>query len=355
MAKKRKESKGTIFDRFETKMVDYISRGAAATEEELKIKKSPHLIKLQKGTVPYHEVLSPYHKFSRAFFGRAAIKYIESKEEFPLAMDLIKAHYKMRVEDYLSFVWMTTLIVGILGVGTGVMFLIFPYLFPALTMVTKAIIYIVALFLFLSPLLTYVMLMWYPSYMAKERAKQIDKKIGYAMNFIATLASADVTVDVIFKELGKQSIYGEVQKEAQWITRDIEILGKDVLTAIRDAAARTPSTKFQDFLQGVVTTTLSGGQLKPYFLMKSEQYAKLMKLEQKKSTEARGLIAEIFVTVVVALPLFLIVMISLLGMMGGRGAAQSTLLFLYLIVLVVIPVSQGMFLFYLQAVAEGGE
>ena len=72
------------------------------------------------------------------------------------------------------------------------------------------------------------------------------------MSFISAMASADVNIDVIFKELASQPIYGEIKNEAEWITRDTELLGIDILTAISKAAQRTPSTKFQEFLQGVV-------------------------------------------------------------------------------------------------------
>src|SRR6059036_3821269 len=108
------------------------------------------------------------------------------------------------------------------------------------------------------------------------------------------MASADVPVDVIFKELSKQTVYGEVAREAEWITRDTELLGVDILSAIRNAAGRSPSGKFQDFLQGVVTTSTSGGQLKPYFLMKAEQFEKEDRLEMRKRMETLGMLAESF-------------------------------------------------------------
>src|SRR2546430_10159811 len=110
-----------------------------------------------------------------------------------------------------------------------------------------------------------------PASMAKKRGHRIDKRISGAMSFISAMAAANVPVDVIFKELSKQTVYGEVAREAEWITRDTELLGLDILTAIRKASQRSPSGKFQDFLQGVVTTSTSGGQLKPYFLVKAER------------------------------------------------------------------------------------
>ena len=158
------------------------------------------------------------------------------------------------------------------------------------------------------------------------------------------MASAVVPVDVIFKELSKQHVYGEVSMEAEWITRDTELLGVDILTAVRRAAQRSPSAKFQDFLQGVVTTSTSGGQLKPYFLMKAEQFEKEDRLEMRKKMETLGMLAESFVTVVVAFPLFLVVIMAIMALIS-KNQSGFVLELLYVVVALMIPVSQFGFIF----------
>src|SRR5206468_5131199 len=183
-----------------------------------------------------------------------------------------------------------------------------------------------------------------PRSRAKKRGTKIDKRISGAMSFISAMASADVPVDVIFKELSKQTVYGEVAREAEWITRDTELLGLDILSAIRKAAQRSPSSKFQDFLQGVVTTSTSGGQLKPYFLVKAEQFEKEDRLEMRKKMETLGMLAESFVTVVVAFPLFLVVIMAIMALIS-KGSSGSVLVLLYVVVALMIPLSQFGFIF----------
>lgn len=338
-----------MFDRFATDISDY-TRKKVIKQVDLDKAKVPHPIKLTRGAVPYHEALSPYQKTARIMMAPFVRRYFSGiREGSKLELDLTKAHMKFRVEDYLAYVWFTVFVMigGVIVAGVALGAVAFAIHLSATTL----------LFIYVGlgvvPFVGYLYLMNLPSSTASSRRKDIDTKIPHAMNFISTLASADVTVDVIFNELGKQKIYGEIQNEAQWITRDIELLGKDVLTAIRDGASRTPSVKFQDFLQGVVTTTLSGGQLKPYFIMKSEQFQRVARLEGKASQETLGMLAESFVTVVVAMPLFLIVMMSLMALVGKT--AGSSILLLYMIVFIMIPFSQIGFIVAIQSMTSEGK
>jgi flagellar protein FlaJ len=164
------------------------------------------------------------------------------------------------------------------------------------------------------------------------------------------MSSADVNADVIFRELAKQPIYGAIREEAEWITRDTEFLGIDILTSLRRAAQRTPSMRFQDFLQGTVTTSTSGGQLKPYFIAKAEQYEQENKLDMRARMETLGLMAETFVTVVVAFPLFLAVILAIMSLIGSGGFA--IVIILYVIMGVMVPVMQFMFIFLIRSLTS---
>jgi flagellar protein FlaJ len=185
---------------------------------------------------------------------------------------------------------------------------------------------------------------------AKSRGKDIDLRIASAMSFISAMSSADVNVDVIVKELSRQKVYGAIREEAEWITRDAEFLGLDILSSLKRASLRTPSRKFQDFLQGVVTTSTSGGQLKPYFLVKAEQFEKENKLDMKKKMETLGLMAEMFVTVVVAFPLFLVVILAIMSLIGGGG--MGVVMSIYVIVGVMVPAMQVMFIWLIRGMSQ---
>lgn len=324
------------FKRIEGRKKQYAETKVAQSRETI----GAHAIRLPKGAVPDYIKLSPFQDLSWRTFGRSA----KAKTNLLQQLDdsLLRAHMKIRPEEYLSYVMMATLVTAIIGIVVGVVVGIVLLGFMGVGLVIRLMIAVLAIVLL--PVMTYFMMLGSPGSKAKSRARDIDKRIAAAMSFISAMASADVNIDVIFKELSRQKVYGEIAQEAAWITRDTELLGSDILTAIKKAAKRSPSPKFQDFLQGVITTSTSGGQLKPYFLLKAEEYAKENKLALKSQMETLGMLAESFVTVVVAFPLFLVLILAIMAIVGG-GDPDFMVMMLYIIVLMMIPVSQFGFTF----------
>ncbi len=300
-------------------------------------------VRLRRGQQPTHSTLTGFQQWAwRTFKGRVLAK----PPDPILEENLLKAHMRIRADEYLATVYATTVVVAIATVvaGAAIGFLLISsgvFLFGVLIAVALPIFASVGAFFALQGM---------PASVAKTRGRKIDQRISPAMSFVSAMASADVNVDQIFKELGRQKIYGEVAEEAAWVSRDTELLGVDILTAIRNGAQRSPSKRFQDFLQGVVTTATSGGQLKPYFLLKAEQYERENKLAQLQRVETMGLLAETFVTVVVAFPLFLVIIIAIFAIIGGGGSFMIEIL--WAIVGLMIPMSQFGFIFFMYTLAQ---
>jgi len=303
-------------------------------------------VRVKRGEQPSRAPLTPFQQWAWTRF-KDRVKM--GPAESTLEDNLLKAHMRMRAEEYLAWVMAVTFVTAaalavggvVLGVliylsGTGTGNLIFAALVGVMIPVGGTG-------------LTNVLLKSAPSSTAKTRGQEIDRRIGAAMSFVSAMASADVNIDQIFRDLAQEKIYGAVADEAAWITRDTELLGIDILSAIRAGANRTPSKRFQDFLQGVVTTATSGGQLKPYFLIKAEQYQRENKLDVMRRTETMGLMAETFVTVVVAFPLFLVIIIAIFAIIGSGGGGLMEIL--WGIIGGMIPAFQFVFILFMQGLA----
>jgi archaeal flagellar protein FlaJ len=315
----------------------------AALDAEAAAGVSARTVRVKRGAQPTHSTLTPLQQWSwRTFKARVTAAPVDPV----LEENLLKAHMRIRADEYLAYC-LGVAVIATIGLSVvGVVLLVVLALNGAALIGVGLVIVLPVVGYFG----TNFALRGSPGSKAKSRGKEIDRRISPAMSFVSAMASADVNIDQIFKELGRQPIYGAVAEEAAWITRDTELLGVDILTAIRDGAGRTPSKRFQDFLQGVVTTATSGGQLKPYFLAKAEQYERENKLDQLKRVETMGLLAETFVTVVVAFPLFLVIIIAIFAIIGGGGALMIEVL--WGIVAAMIPLSQFAFIFVMYSLAQ---
>lgn len=106
-----------------------------------------------------------------------------------------------------------------------------------------------------------------------ERKGKIEEFLPYAIGYISSMASIGVIPYEIFKKLSEMGgNYGEVSMEAKQIVRDVELLGLDFITALRNLATVTASQQMRSFLQGAVTTALTGGEMGSYFINAAKMY-----------------------------------------------------------------------------------
>lgn len=286
--------------------------------------------------------LSSYAKLSYRLFKNKAHDMAAKNKALDVALE--QAQMKLRPEVFMSIAIMNA-VIGVVA-GLVIAILLNFFIFPSLAsgenpiVIPSVIGYILWIFPILFPIAAYAITLNSPQSRLKTRAKEIEKNLPYAVNYMAAMSAANVSPSVIFRGLSRQDIYGEIKNEAAMIARDIDMFGKDLLKALHRAMVRCPSSKFQEFLQGIITTSTSGGSLKVYFMTKGDQFMKENRVEQLSTMETLGVMAESFVTVVVAAPLFLLVMMSVMAMMGGAGGTS----FLYLIVFVMIPVCQFAFI-----------
>ena len=271
--------------------------------------------------------LNQYRKFSYKVFGDL-VKGLNSDK---LKEDIRSAHMDIRADAYLSTGLLNTLIATISS------FIFMGFLGYIFTLSGVKLGFLFLSMLFVVPmavgLICYFTIINLPALKASQRGKKINLNLPYALNFISAMSSAGVTPTEIFGSLAKQDIYGEIKSEAEWIYRDVDFLGYDIVTALKRNIKRSPSEKFKQFSQGVIITIRSGGSLKNYFMNKAKQYMKENRQEQKQLLESLSIMAESYVTAAVAGILMLLIVIPLMMLISGQF--NST--FLYLLIFVVSP------------------
>ncbi len=193
--------------------------------------------------------------------------------------------------------------------------------------------------------LTYAIFIMYPGIEAGNRRRNIDASLPYAINYITSMSTAGITLAEIFRLLGDSPVYGQSSVEARYIAREIDIFGRDLIDALRLVSASTPSKRIKEFLQGAIASISSGGNLTEYFRSKASQYAMENRQTQKLFLDTLGLIAESYVTAMVAGTLFLIILQSIMSVLSGDNRPM----FLYAVVYIMIPLGSIMFVILISS------
>ncbi|MCS5534009.1 MAG: type II secretion system F family protein [Candidatus Poseidoniaceae archaeon] len=172
---------------------------------------------------------------------------------------------------------------------------------------------------------------------AKARGDMIEKYLPYAASYTAAMSAANATPAKIFRSLAmNKEIYADVSDDAGFVYRDVTLLGYDLITAMKMGVDRAASVWMTEFFQGMVGTLTAGGQLKLFFLNRAEHYMRENRTRLGMFLESIALLAESYIVVAVAMPLFLIVMLVIMFWVSGSGAQMSEGM-LYGIVLGFIP------------------
>ncbi len=270
-----------------------------------------------------------YTRFCRRLFSRIFERFHVSLTDNNHMLE--KANISMVYQEYYSMVF-TNIILGFIVSFSSSLFL---YLLIPNNMTALFLLVISSIV----PFLIGMVYLRLPTAKAKTRGKNIDRHLPYVANFINTMSIAGISPSEIFGTLAGIELYGDVQKEAKKITTEIELMGLDANTALKNAITISPSKKFRDFLQGIIAVLQSGSELAPYFDRCVEQYMSDDLNERKRNLESLALMAESFVTTVIAFPLFLVIILSVMGLTSGGISFD----FLYVISLLILPMAYAGF------------
>lgn len=192
----------------------------------------------------------------------------------------------------------------------------------------------------------------YPVYRADKLKREIDDELPFTTGYMAILGSAGVSPEKIFHSLSSMSVPLVVSSEAKDIVRDISLFGRDVISALEAESARTPSERFRELMEGLISTIHSGGNLPAYLREKSKQYMRLKRISLRKFSDTLSILSEFYVTILVTGPLLLVIMLAVMAMLGGGTlGVLSPDLILNLLTYIGIPLASIMFLIILDAIS----
>ncbi|MEA5408237.1 type II secretion system F family protein [Haloarculaceae archaeon H-GB2-1] len=137
----------------------------------------------------------------------------------------------------------------------------------------------------------------------------------------------------IFDDLAAaRSTYGVVSDEVRLIIQDVRSFDLDFEAALERAQRETPCSEFAGFLDDL-SGVISTGSLEAFFERKAQRHLEASRRAQRETLETLSILAEVYIVLVFATPLFLLVILITLGLTGGDALVQT-----YRVTYVGVPV-----------------
>jgi len=153
----------------------------------------------------------------------------------------------------------------------------------------------------------------------------------------------------MFKLLSKFKEYGVVAREAEIISTETELFGKDLQSALKRAADRTPNDDFKELLWGMNTIISGGGDLRKFLKNTSHTLMNEFNLKIENFGKQLSMFLELYLTLVVVGSIFFLVLTTILGAMGGLPPIVRVLE--RVVVYLLVPVITGVFIFVIKSIS----
>jgi flagellar protein FlaJ len=253
--------------------------------------------------------------------------------------NLAKASIRISFSAYIGLMVLTSLVsaFAVFSISLVVLFFSLPILSAVLSSFLLGL---------LASLMSFGLCYVYPVFSISSRARKIDANLPLIANFMSVLAGSGMPPERVVRSLANVGDEFSVGEEARRTVADIELLGLDLNTALKNASLRSPSKRFASMLDGVVTTSHMGGDLAGYLRSEADKYKKARMQAMKNFLESLGTLAEAYVSFMIALPLALVVMLSVFSFIGG-GATISGMepqVMLTAITFIITPAGVGIML-----------
>jgi archaeal flagellar protein FlaJ len=274
---------------------------------------------------------------SRAYWRKAYFALDPHVGRFYKALSSIdpqirKSGMRLSYHAYVCGMILTTIIVAVVGAVLGVtLAVLLP--FPLATKIALPFGLLIAGggaafgFMFINPRLK-----------LGGRKRRLDEELAFVAGRMAVLSASGMTPSKIIREIAADDSKELIIQEFRKIVRDMNLLGMDLTQALQEARKRSASDEFAAFLDGMISTANSGADINQYLIKQSKSLMNDKRLKTKQFSETLGIVAEMYTTLLVVMPLILIILFAVMGVISGSLGGISIFLLIELVVYVMVPI-----------------
>lgn len=185
----------------------------------------------------------------------------------------------------------------------------------------------------ISSYVVYRIRLYLPRYIAEERAREIEVSMPNVTNFLLALSRAGVSPAKTLELIAENAdILGPAGNEFKYAYLDMEYFGADVISALDNLTATTPSTDFAEFIEGYVRALTGRGEPTRYLDNEMRELFDEARINQEEFLASLGVLAEVYVAVFVAFPIFALITLVVMGFLGAGEVLTGIRAVVYLVI-----------------------
>lgn len=272
-----------------------------------------------------------YSLFDRAaFFSYRLFGKIAEKMNFSfLNQNLKKSRMSFPAVLYLSFI----LFVSFLIASAGIFLELAVFSLNIANRIdeeqTRVAAVLICIFTVFSIILAGLFLILLPFFKAYDRKLKIEQQLPFAVNYMAAMSIAGVSIENIFISMSQKrirSVYRELSDEMKTIAVSVNYFGQDYPSALQKLSEETSSPMFSDFILSSKNTMISGGSFQKFIISKKHEYQSLALQRKEKYFQTLDMLSEIYITVFLAMPLFFMILFFTMTPLSGPQTEQMKVL-----------------------------
>jgi flagellar protein FlaJ len=150
---------------------------------------------------------------------------------------------------------------------------------------------------------------------AVARGSAIEATLPRTVAFVYALSRSGTAFPKVLETLAaNRRAYGEAAEELGLAAREMEVFGTDAVTALGNMTDNTPSETMDEFGDNLASVLGSGRSLASFLREQYDRYQEEAQSRQEQHLDLLSTFAEVYVTLLVALPIFLVTILGIVGL-----------------------------------------
>ncbi len=196
------------------------------------------------------------------------------------------------------------------------------------------------------------LLVWllYPLERRRSFKSKLERQLAYSFGILGALAAAGIGVDRLFERLATTETNPVLAELARRFLRNIKVFGLDTEAALREVAVHSPSLAFSKMLESMAVAFRTTGSMHDLVMFESSRLFAEKKDKLKKNVSDLGVMAELYITLVVVGPIIFIVMLAIFTILPTK--LLSPVILINILVFVGIPSISVSFALFLDSMVS---